>query len=402
MGRKRRKTSQNNATKWETALVVPSHHSGRTIEMVGLDSDTGTVFARIASTTDNHSFVELGDVVEAVVGQCSATFAFWKAQSPDAISQELCRLGAIYVLQADTQHPQNPPKWHREHNTHRQIYDKAGTNTIRIHSRPARFPSFSQVTIVTQNDALGFVVLNKPGSCPSHATVDNALENALATVRQSYDYATLPQRLDIETFGLLLVATKPSFATYISRLLEKKTISCTTSTSDIAKDLSNHAITKKYRCLVVLSGQSDYERLQRLHQQPQIVTHYVDANSSAPKRFCEKPPPPTLNNCEKQREKETSTKWQLCQLRLTSVSPLYPVSISGSTLDGESAANASLAVALWGNHQRLPENSKYVVQVEVELLTGRTVSNESTSLWNDQSTTLLYMVLSLFVFDFIN
>ncbi len=49
--------------------------------------------------------------------------------------------------------------------------------------------------------------------------------------------------LDIETEGLLLVALKPEFASYIRRLLEQKSLSCDTC-----------GIYKQYKCHLHLSS----------------------------------------------------------------------------------------------------------------------------------------------------
>merc|ERR1739845_304748 len=116
-------------------------------------------------------------------------------------------------LRTDSSHPQNPPKWRRVQCAgHVLLDDETTTATgptaatiIRVHCRPRRFPSFRDVQIVSSRKDDGFIVVNKPGGCPSHATVDNAVENALAAISSLVEESRaggayiLPQRLDAET-----------------------------------------------------------------------------------------------------------------------------------------------------------------------------------------------------------
>jgi hypothetical protein len=100
--------------------------------------------------------------------------------------------------------------------------------------------------------------------------------------------------------------------------------------------------------VVVTDGNERYKELQQLQSTGQIVTHYLDSQSPAPKCFRK-----TISD----KAKSSQQKWQLCQLRITTVSRLYSVT-------------QKLAASLWGD--RPLETAMYVVQVEVELLTGRT------------------------------
>ena len=67
-------------------------------------------------------------------------------------------------------------------------------------------------------------------------------------------YVTTPQRLDQNTSGLFVVATKKSFAAYFAKLLRNKTnkeLNTETNQSTMSK---NKSIQKKYRCLVCLGS----------------------------------------------------------------------------------------------------------------------------------------------------
>lgn len=346
MGRKRRICASvvNEDERWKNAKEW-NDKQGRTIQVVGLDSLTGTIFARLPR--GQAATIALGEVVDTVMVNLPQHQSLQIGSETTIYeAEQFCRLGAVWVLPLrNKEHPQNRPKWCREYSAQHVV---EADSTIRVHSRPARFPSSKKVKIVHENKTLGFTLLNKPGGCPSHATVDNGVENALITIQRNHSYATLPQRLDTETFGLLLVATNPKFASYMSRILEKKTMNCTKE--DTTKTIaSNKAIFKKYRCLVVVTdGNERYKELQQLQSTGKIVTHYLDSQSPAPKCFRK-----TISDKAKIRQQ----KWQLCQLRITTVSRLYSVT-------------QTLAASLWGD--RPLETAMYVVQVEVELLTGRT------------------------------
>lgn len=120
--------------------------------------------------------------------------------------------------------------------------------------------------IVARDDNAGYMIIDKPSNVPVHARVDNLLENVASSVgrmiwleqkenlafdselsdvntteqdkqsklakkkshskiKQKMDqliYVATPQRLDQNTTGLLVVATKKSFAAYFAKLLRTK------------------------------------------------------------------------------------------------------------------------------------------------------------------------------------
>ena len=160
--------------------------------------------------------------------------------------------------------------------------------------------------IVHEDTDKGYIVLNKPAGVPVHPTVDNVLENVAgavgrsivtaqrsrleeavenmnmdgnATVANDFNqtltwhrngagkrinkqkespllYVVAPQRLDQNTSGLFVVATKKIFAGYFAKLLRTKTgaylkaSKLTESSSASTTNLGN--IQKKYTCLVCI------------------------------------------------------------------------------------------------------------------------------------------------------
>lgn len=202
-----------------------------------------------------------------------------------------------------------------------------------------------------KNDEFGFAILNKPGLLPSHPTVSNACENVLSMYRKglwkrkynngtndsniglshSYNnnddiYLSLPQRLDTETSGLLVVASKKEFSSYMSKLLDKKT---TMYIAGIDKE-EMLVVRKKYKCLVH-AGNNEMRKMLK-ERKNEVITHYMDANSSAPRTFS--------------TQTSLDGKWLECKMRLIDIQEL------------DSMSNEL--------------NSDTYFQVEIELLTGRT------------------------------
>ena len=143
---------------------------------------------------------------------------------------------------------------------------------LRIHFDPRRFCETNKFdwacdvgstedakpgVIVARDDEMGYIIIDKPPNIPVHARVDNVLENVASSVgkmlwsekkgeyalKTSTDvltrqkdlgrskqkqkmeqliYVATPQRLDQNTTGLLVVATKKSFAAYFAKLLRTK------------------------------------------------------------------------------------------------------------------------------------------------------------------------------------
>jgi 23S rRNA-/tRNA-specific pseudouridylate synthase len=213
-----------------------------------------------------------------------------------------------------------------------------------------------------------FAVLHKPVGLPSHSTVDNAVENLLYQYQHHHrrqdhpvsNYASLPQRLDTETSGLLVVATHPSFARYFSRLLQQKTAGTATASKTPTRIPT---IQKRYRCLVAVRNEELWDSFSiKYLQTGAVVEHFVDANSPAPKTFVETrgldhvpfpsetapPPAGTAAN---------PTRWQLCRLRISSATGPFRAPHGTGSLRSSPADRPHFGCCF---------------ELEIELLTGRT------------------------------
>lgn len=105
---------------------------------------------------------------------------------------------------------------------------------LRIHLQPKLFPVQKvdwQATILA--DTADYLVVRKPAGIPVHATVDNALDNALHCLREATGYPLLiTQRIDTPVSGVMIFAKTPDFQTRFNRWLV------------------NHQVKKRYRALV--------------------------------------------------------------------------------------------------------------------------------------------------------
>ena len=160
--------------------------------------------------------------------------------------------------------------------------------------------------IIHEDVEKGFIIINKPAGVPVHSTVDNALENVAGAIGRSIIekdrtrleqmvdgldenlqtktnqtltwqrkgnrtnsgngkrkqkenpllYVVAPQRLDQNTSGVFVVATKKIFAGYFAKLLRTKTEAHLKanddSTATSKSPISIRQIQKKYRCLVCI------------------------------------------------------------------------------------------------------------------------------------------------------
>mmetsp|Transcript_9466 Transcript_9466/g.13926 ORF Transcript_9466/g.13926 Transcript_9466/m.13926 type:complete len:534 (-) Transcript_9466:194-1795(-) len=247
------------------------------------------------------------------------------------------------------------------------------------HVPVAGLPDEKDGAIVYENDELGFAIINKPGSMPGHPTLSNHAEDvvsmfsaALKERKKSADkkpYVSLPQRLDIDTHGLLTVSTKKEFATYMSKLLETKT-NCNINEDKSKKNgnaphpsdgCSSADITKKYRCLVCVKDPASMDTISNFQQLGTVITHYLDPKSPAPKRFVRNKP------------KKSDHGWLQCQMRITKVGDER--FRAACVLSNDDIVDYTLSHQLWGRQSETPAEDlgvSYVMELEIELLTGRT------------------------------
>jgi 23S rRNA-/tRNA-specific pseudouridylate synthase len=280
---------------------------------------------------------------------------------------------------------------------------------------------------------VGWIVIDKPPNVPVHGTVDNACENAVACttaallVREEEHFRrrdfviSAAQRLDQNTSGLLVFATRTSFARYFSQILYSKTkrqlyvhnhvednetvLSNTTSSSTnsatTAATASNTssigAVHKLYRCLVVLGCQPndtepntvaqetlDSEKrpfrtveesvqwLREFASAGRILRHFLEPSIRAPKRFVSQPPPRYEDNHDAQENGDGGLEWAECLLRIRKVGDqVFYLNQTSSSSDA-AEDTTTLGQALWGSEDGVPSNARAVVELEIELLTGRT------------------------------
>lgn len=414
----------NTESLWENAVHVRLK-DGVVLQIVGLLSPTRTVFARIIIKANIHGepcqdldqgqaaacvslSTSFGQVVQLVLDEDrhihdTAPDSETSSSSVPLVysASELFELGSVWLLgepQPETAkntrrgpNQKGTSSWHRLalYELNRVPISSWDCLTIRVHCHPTRFSTCWKVddAVVHHNAQLGFAIVTKPGGVPSHATVDNSVENALAMFQANHQssriqgdgaaesYATLPQRLDTETWGLLVIATKKEFASYMSRLLESKTAR---HVDGDQAQLPNEpvdrldTITKKYRCLVGVETKEKQRELRHLQTSQTVLTHYLDAQSCAPKTFLSTPPPPPQ---PPPKEEDTaaspntqSKRWRECQLLITQVGDAWCVLEQG---ESSTEASRKLARDLWPRVAK-PVSFAYTVQVEVELLTGRT------------------------------
>lgn len=231
---------------------------------------------------------------------------------------------------------------------------------LRIHHTPRRFPNVydynwtgwkADPNGVVIDRGNGFWVIDKPANVPVHATVDNFIENVVEQIRTKLPpdaYVSIPQRLDQNTSGLFMVARSKSFASYFANLLSTKTKHLL-SVDNQQEEIAN--IQKGYKCLLCLitkEGSSMAERYQQL-KSFDILQHFLEPSIRAPKHFS---------------RKQVNESWVESLLRVTHVGEPFP-------LVGSDAAY-ELCSGLWGSSDGVPANCVGVVEVHVELLTGRT------------------------------
>lgn len=125
-------------------------------------------------------------------------------------AQELIQLGAIYFNKRrvfeDTQLPQ--------------------AAYLRLHLHPKRFfvEGLNWRARILK-ETKDFIVINKPAGVPTHATVDNAVENCLAQMRNLLKTELfVTQRLDNPVGGLLLFAKTKDYQTRFNRWLSERQV----------------------------------------------------------------------------------------------------------------------------------------------------------------------------------
>lgn len=281
-------------------------------------------------------------------------------ESKQLSPRNLLELGAVWYMREsavrDPQPGDKPQRLSSENATmklNQQDY-------LRIHHSPRRFPNVynfnwtgwqSDPDGVVVDRGTGFWVIDKPPNIPVHPTVDNTIENVAEQIRKDLPagaYVSTPQRLDQNTSGLFVVARSKIFANYFANLLRTKTEDLLNIDARLEKRV---AIQKGYKCLLCLipkEGSSLAETYKQLTSY-NILRHYLEPSMRAPKNFA---------------RIQGDKSWAESLLRLTYVGEPFP-------LFGSLPAQ-QLRSHLWESGDSVPVNCVGVVEVHVELLTGRT------------------------------
>jgi 23S rRNA-/tRNA-specific pseudouridylate synthase len=207
----------------------------------------------------------------------------------------------------------------------------------------------------SQDAAHGFSIVNKPGAMPDHATISNHAEDVVACFRHALEerkgttsvHVAVQQRrdgcLDTATSGLLAIATKAAFTTYMNKLLNKQ------------------QVTRHFKALVCVKDTGTLSKLEHFQSSGTIVTHYLDPKSPTPKHFYRHKP------------KDSKKEFLECKMRIVKIGDdNFRAACVRSVY--KDSVDSSLAHRLWGPDSATPAEDlgvQYVMEVEVELLTAR-------------------------------
>jgi len=159
-------------------------------------------------------------------------------------TRDLITLGSIYI----------------DH--HRQLTDIViePNHLFRVHTKPRRHnTNYAWNDLIVYEDS-SFLVLNKPSGVPSHAAVDNIVDNSLYQLEQSGPGRKLmiTHRLDTLTEGLIVYGKTKYFVGAFNNLIQ------------------HHLIQKKYVALV-----------ETTNTLPKKLIHYMETSLRAPKKVTE-------------------------------------------------------------------------------------------------------------------
>ncbi|CAB9499275.1 expressed unknown protein [Seminavis robusta] len=246
------------------------------------------------------------------------------------------------------------------------------------HVPTAGYPDQKDGVIVYEDAEHGFAVINKPGTVPDHATVNNHAEDVLTVFAQvlhdreketrsepkgtdhSHDplykhlhhrsaHLNLPLPLDTETQGLVIISTKRPFNSYMTNLVEHP-------------PLSAKGVIKKYKCLICVKTPEDMATLNNLQESRAIVKHFYHHNPNHKHH---------ANFVSEIPSHQHRHEYGACHFRLLKIGTnhgLYAANVSPDATVGDTR----LAQRLWGlggvqnQSKTLNLGVTYVAQLEVE------------------------------------
>ncbi|GMH88670.1 hypothetical protein TL16_g11222 [Triparma laevis f. inornata] len=289
---------------------------------------TASTFASSNSNLERHvihHLTEESTTLTEAIRSCQTQY-----DKTEYTPAQLLNLGSIYTMSSEKYKSYFNSNESKENN-HKPQRTTSCTllppqTYIRIHWEPRRFSvTLTEKNIIYINDH--YAIINKPPNLPCHSTVDNRLENVLHQFTNlTNKQALLGGRLDHDTTGLCVLSLGINFLRYYNLLLRTKT-------ERILGSESFTPIRKFYRAACLVNSQS-------LKINPELeIKHYLVNSLSAPKLFIEKKS--EGNDLE-------------CKLIIKSVSDRIEID--------EDVRRK------WD----VPEEWEEIVEVEIELLTGRT------------------------------
>lgn len=252
------------------------------------------------------------------------------------------------------------------------------------HILPSGYPDKKDGVIVYEDAEHGFVVLNKPGTVPDHATVNNHAEDVLSVfshVLQDREketrehkakgrsksppnshyhsrsaHVSLPLPLDTETQGLVVISTRRAFASYLTNMVEASKATDTNGNS-------TKGVMKKYKALVCVKKPEDMMSLNNLQESGAVVKHYYHHNPNHKNH---------INFVDEIPKDHHAHEYGTSQIRLLKIGTkngLYAANVTADSTVGD----AHLAHRLWGlgvqNQSKTPAEDlgiAYVAQLEFE------------------------------------
>lgn len=157
--------------------------------------------------------------------------------------KSLIALGAIYI----------------DHKRQLEDIIVAENSLFRVHTKPRRHPvDYRWNDLIVYEDS-SFLVLNKPSGIPSHAAVDNIVDNSLYQLEIAGNRKLMiTHRLDTLTEGLIVYGKTKYFVSAFNNLIQ------------------NRLIQKKYVALVETTSVL-----------PKKLIHYMETSLRAPKKVTE-------------------------------------------------------------------------------------------------------------------
>jgi len=392
------KKTKNKKDLWKDALIKEVGTNCRA-EMCGLNSKDHTVYARVVGDFENQS-ISVGKVLQVMVDEEWDQLIHQILERKQTVEKDaypsatgLLELGAVWLLnetlymsgggaaaqRLSTKSADLVPDWkdftlrvhavpQRYFVAHEYDWTKycrgrliGGTIAVSIDgvSPPVPFsgmPDSKDGVIVYDDPKLGFAVLCKPAPMPGHATLDNHAEDCCSMFQKALEntrHISLPPRLDgeyLDTHGLLLVSTQKQFLHYMEH-----------THLDSLAGYSKTGVVKKYRALVCVKDPDKMDLLESYVQKGTIITHYYNHHS---KQY-------------KKQKPKNDNKWHAVKMRVTAMgcetSGLRAACVATPYKD-EANPDHTLARRLWGIASETPAQDlgvKYVMQIEVEPLTGR-------------------------------